>query len=88
MKLIRLGIDFRNDWEVTPPGKHECETAVLHCLHAVEPSYPVEYRLRDLGLRKGELCERLGISVFFDDSALYCDLIPAYAGDVVVVQVR
>ena len=85
LKLIQLGIAFRSDWEGATPGKHE---AVLHCLRAVDQTFPLDYRLRDLGLRKGALCDRLGISVFFDDSALYCDLIPRMAGDVVVLQVR
>lgn len=39
-----------------------------------------DYRLADLGLRKGAYVERHGIALMFDDSELYCKLMPAYCG--------
>lgn len=62
--------------------------AIVHFLHAMPESYGRDYRLADLGLRKGATCERFGIDIVFDDSAHYCDLIPKMDGNVTVVQVR
>lgn len=60
----------------------------IHFLHAVDPSFGLDYRLRDLGLRKGELSERLGIDLMIDDSQLYCDVMRVMHGGLTVLQVR
>lgn len=59
-------------------GLHRfCYDGRLHSIIALEtsPSRNLDYVLRDLGLRKGALCEELGIEIIFDDSALYCDMV-------------
>jgi hypothetical protein len=50
----------------------------LHILEAipVDTNKDLNYVLRDLGLRKGALCEQLGITMFFEDSEIYADMIP------------
>src|SRR6266478_1724156 len=55
--------------------------AHLHVLTAMPSTYDRAYRLTDLGLRKGALCEELGITLFLDDSALYCEMIPKMSGN-------
>jgi hypothetical protein len=60
----------------------------VHFLHAVDPSFGLDYRLRDLGLRKGELSERLGLDLMIDDSQLYCDVMRVMNGGLTVLQVR
>jgi hypothetical protein len=82
-KMNRLGIPF--DEFPGPAGRGRVK---LHILEAMPESYPRDYRLADLGLRKGALCESLGIDLFVDDSATYCEMIPKMAGDVTVIQVR
>jgi len=73
---LRASVDLQPGW---------CQ---LHILDAVDASFPLEYRLRDLGLRKGEMCERLGISVFFDDSPTFCDVFRLMNGATTMLQVR
>ena len=89
-KLHRLGVPFRDaELPIFDGGCYSLQLlAVLHVLHAVSESYPRDYRLADLGLRKGEMCERLGISMIFDDSPTYCEIIPRMAGNTTVLQVR
>lgn len=65
-----------------------CKPTEFIILTAVGPEFPLEYRLRDLGLRKGNECEKHEIDIFFDDSELYCETIPKMCGRVKVVQVR
>ncbi len=60
----------------------------VHFLHAVDPSFGLDYRLRDLGLRKGELSDRLGLDLMIDDSQLYCDVMRVMNGGLTVLQVR
>lgn len=67
---------------ITPPNVR------IHFLHAVGPEFGLDYRLRDLGLRKAALTEKEGISVFFDDSKTYCDIMPAMNGGLTILQVR
>ncbi len=86
-KLSRLGISFMYGPCVVGVTDG-VPAARLHILDAADPSFGSDYRLRDLGLRKGALCEELGVEMFFDDSQLYCDLIRAYSGDTIVLQVR
>lgn len=81
-KLNRLRISF-TEQDVVKMG-----AARLHVLNAVPSTFDRDYRLADLGLRKGALCEELGIEIFFDDSALYCEMIPKMDGDVTVLQVH
>lgn len=80
-KLARLGIPF--DAMHFGPG-----IATLHVLDAVPQTYSREYRLIDLGLRKGELCERHGVQLVLDDSETYCEMIPKMAGGTQVLHVR
>jgi hypothetical protein len=81
LKLQRLGIPFTED------GKLLFGHALLHILVAVDVSFSREYRLNDLGLRKGALCEQLGISIFIDDSSTYCEMVPKMSGDTLVLKV-
>lgn len=81
-KLSRLKIPFTEGFLDTREG------ATLHILTAVPSTFDRDYRLADLGLRKGELCERLGIEMFFDDSDKYVEMIPKMAGAVTVLHVR
>lgn len=53
----------------------------------VTPLKNLDYVLRDLGLRKGALCEQLGIVLFFDDSATYCEMIGRMSGTM-TLQIR
>lgn len=90
-KLARLGIPFvwiRDDNEGLSWTSRGPNTAKLITLHAVDPSFGVEYRLRDLGLRKGALTEELGIELFFDDSELYMEMMPKMNGGVTLLHVR
>ncbi len=82
-KLARLGIPFRGINDPRDPAK-----ATFYALEAVGPEMGLDYRLRDLGLRKAALTEELGISVFIDDSKTYCDIMPAMNGGLTILQVR
>jgi len=90
-KLQRLGIEFEH---TTGPrgrtifsGPDGVKRAELHILEAVDVSFPLEYRLRDLGLRKGEMCERLGIEVMFDDSATFTEVFRLMNGATTMLRV-
>ena len=83
-KLTRLGIPYQ-----MPDAMCQVEgTAVLHVLDAVASTFARDYRLIDLGLRKGALCEKLGITMFFDDSETYVEMIPKMSGGTTVLQVK
>ena len=92
-KLSRQRIPFTRapeDWYkidllLKTMAKH---TAMLHVLHAVPETYSREYRLADLGLRKGALCEFLGVGMLFDDSPTYCEMAPRMHGNLIVMHVR
>ncbi len=62
--------------------------ATLHILDAVPATFARDYRLADLGLRKGALCEELGVTLFLDDSELYCEMVPKMSGNTTVLHVR
>jgi len=79
-KLDRLKIPF-TEWPAVPGPQ-------LHIIHGVDRSFDIEYRLRDIGLRKGLLTEELGIDIMIDDSTLYCDVMPVMNGALTVLQVR
>lgn len=92
-KLRRWGISFERttevcDNEVTEVFGDGPVWATLHVLYAVDPSFGLDYRLRDLGLRKGALCEKLGIEILFDDSETYCTVAKCMAGGLTTLQVR
>lgn len=87
-KLRRLDIPFVDDGSHVVAAHGPAPYARLHVLYAVPSTYSRDYRLADLGLRKGALCEELGIQVFFDDSDTYCEMIPKMAGGVTVLQVH
>jgi hypothetical protein len=86
-KLGRLNIpytEFQNsEFQTTITG-----TVTLHILDAVPATYSRDYRLADLGLRKGALCEELGITLFLDDSSTYCEMIPKMSGATTVLHVQ
>lgn len=84
-KLQRLGVRFvrRGMEKHYPDEKH----VVVHILDAVPSTFTREYRLIDLGLRKGALCEELGVTLFFDDSSTYCEMIPKMSGGTLVLKV-
>jgi hypothetical protein len=85
-KLARLGIPVR-EWgrstaqEMAQKGPY----AYLHVLNALPSTFDRNYRLIDLGLRKGEICERLGITLFVEDSALYAEMLPKMSGGTLVL---
>ena len=82
-KLEVLGIPY------SLPEEEEEGTAILHVLEAVDhKKFTHEYRVGDLGLRKGALCFELGIEVYIDNSADYCKIIPAMNRGVAVLQVH
>lgn len=81
-KLTRLCIPWQDS------SGQEVHRARLHCLHAMDASYPREYRLADLGLRKGALCQELQIPLLIDDSLQYCEMAPKMYGDLTVMHVR
>lgn len=83
VKLVGLGIQCHEY-----PAVRQHGTAMLHVLHAVDVSFGLEYRLRDLGLRKGALCHKFGITMFFDDSETYCEMLPKMSGSTQVLHVR
>jgi hypothetical protein len=82
-KMERLGIPFYEPaTELWKPDK-----ARLYVLDAVPSTFDRNYRLIDLGLRKGAGCEELGITLFYDDSSLYCEMIPKMSGNTLVLKV-
>lgn len=89
-KLLRLGIPFRSTVEkgLVSGVPIDGNSAVLHILDAVPITFGQDYRLRDLGLRKGALCEVLGIELFLDDSDTYCEMVPKMSGGTQVLHVR
>lgn len=88
-KVARLGIPFSYGFtdDFGKPATMPSGIATLHVLTAVDPSYGSDYRLRDLGLRKGALCEELGIGLFIDDSDVYCAMIPKMSGGTSILRV-
>jgi hypothetical protein len=62
----------------------------LHVIDAIPVTaiHDLNYVLRDLGLRKGALCEELGIELFIDDSETYCSMIPRMSGGTTVLHVK
>jgi hypothetical protein len=72
-KMARLGFD-----------------APIHVIDAIPVTavHDLNYVLRDLGLRKGALCEELGIELFIDDSETYCSMIPRMSGGTTVLHVK
>jgi hypothetical protein len=62
--------------------------AILHTLYAVKETFPLDYRLRDLGLRKGALSQKLGLDLFFDDSETYMKMMPCMDGNVTLLHVQ
>lgn len=96
-KITRLGIPYEEQFpsDIAAPSvivrseEGYEHYAVLHVLNAVDgEKYDREYRLVDLGLRKGALCEKLGITLFIDDSETYCKFVPAMSGGTTVLHVR
>lgn len=91
-KMERLGLPYIENRvsakHIASPAVSPAGIVVLHILDAVPLTFDRDYRLADLGLRKGALCEELGISLFIDDSNLYCEMIPKMSGATTVLQVR
>lgn len=86
-KLSRLGIPYMtaspNLGQLPLPG-----TATLHILTAMGENYDRAYRLADLGLRKGALCEQLGLTIYVEDSELFCEMIPKMSRGTRILQVK
>ena len=58
---------------------------VCHVIHAVDhKQFDRDYRLVDLGLRKGAYISEQGIEIMFDDSELYCKTMPSMCGAQIV----
>ncbi len=89
-KLRRVGVPF--EYTTGPLGKTifygEAQRAELIILEAVDVSFSLDYRLRDLGLRKGELCERLGVDLIVDDSPAFAEVFRLMNGHTNFLQVR
>jgi len=84
-KLLRLGFDEDQiQWASDIDEQPIDQSVMLHVLKAVVPEFGTEYRQRDIALRKGNLCERLGIQIMFDDSKLYCETMKAMCGTTIV----
>jgi hypothetical protein len=87
-KLKRIGIEFVDVDDYWPAKKLPGGQAILHCLFAVDASMGIDYRLRDLGLRKGALSEKLGLQIFLDDSETYMKMMPLMNGGITLLQVH
>jgi hypothetical protein len=94
-KMDRLGIPYvemgkKHILEVSTRSKEEemIGKVRLHILTAVASTFDRDYRLADLGLRKGALCEELGIELFIEDSELYAEMIPKMSGGTTILLVR
>jgi hypothetical protein len=88
-KMDRLGIPYVEMGKRYIPKEEEMIGKVrLHILTAVPSTFDRDYRLADLGLRKGALCEELGIELFIEDSELYAEMIPKMSGATTVLLVR
>jgi hypothetical protein len=84
-KLVRLGLASGGSGigYAPIPGVH------VTILDAVDhEKFDRDYRLADLGLRKGAYIERNRIEVMFDDSELYCKVMPSMCGAQVVQVLR
>jgi len=87
MKLVRLQIPIMEPFDLQLA--REQRRALLHIVEAVSnKEFDRDYRLADIGLRKGALCFKYGVEIFFDDSALYCEMIPKMSGGTTVIHVR
>lgn len=88
-KLRRIGVEanFYENRAFYPHVKHG-PYAYLHVLHAVDVSFGLDYRLRDLGLRKGDLSHKLGLEIFLDDSETYMKMMPVMNGGITLLQVH
>ena len=77
-KLVRMGLAT----EAEPFTYELVPGLTLHVIIAlpVGPNKNLDYVLRDLGMRKGTYCEMSGITLFFDDSQTYCDMISRVSG--------
>ena len=81
-KLVRFGLAQPGP----EPGKFKLpERLFIEVVNAVELDvYDREGRLVDIGLRKGAYIEKNGIELMFDDSKLYCKMMPAMCGAQIV----
>jgi hypothetical protein len=87
-KMDRLGIPYVEMGKKHALKEEEMVGKVrLHILTAVPSTFDRDYRLADLGLRKGALCEELGVTLFLDDSELYCSCVPKMSGATQVLRV-
>ena len=84
-KLVRLGLAQAGPVKGKYKLPENLRVTILEAVSHID--FDRDYRLADLGLRKGAYVERNGIEVMFDDSELYCKLMPAYCG-AVIAQVR
>lgn len=84
-KLNRIGVPAVTGELGWAPGNG---IALLHALTAVDVSFGLDYRLRDLGLRKGDLSHKLGLEVFLDDSETYMKMMPVMNGGLTLLHVQ
>jgi len=81
-KLVRFGLAISGDG----PGKFKLADKLhVKVLVAVDHTlFDRDYRLADLGLRKGAYIAEQEIEIMFDDSEIYCKLMPAMCGAQIV----
>lgn len=60
----------------------------LHIIHSDPSEGDRDIRLVNIGLQKGNLCERLGIEIMFDDSENYTRVMKTMAGNLEVLHVK
>lgn len=83
VKLERMGFPVRYSgsldggpgWDILNTRFH---VAILDAVS--HERFDRQYRLVDLGLRKGAYIAAHGIEMMFDDSALYCETMPSMCG--------
>jgi len=84
-KLLRIGVPAVTSEFGWYPGNG---VALMHPLTAVDVTFGLEYRLRDLALRKGDLSHKLGLEVFLDDSETYMTFMPVMNGGITLLHVQ
>ena len=88
VKLARLGL-IKATLDDGYEGYDVPENLHVMVLPAVDhKEFDRDYRLADLGLRKGAYISQMGIEVMFDDSELYCKMMPSMCGAQIVQVLR
>lgn len=79
-KLARLGLITKDGIGMSIP--YNLRVVILDAVD--HEKFPRDYRLVDLGLRKGAYIAEQGIELMFDDSELYCKTMPSMCGAQIV----